>query len=157
MTSVKQIGVISKTSGKVAFEWEIHDFFSYTEENVQYLSPHLHALNLTWQIAIWPNGRTRHNCVGYISLYVYRIDNGDPMTVDFSFGIKTKDQLIVNKFETSWKCSDKGLGWHKFIQKSELQQLKENLVPSGNLTVIWSVTSKAEEQEFNMNESKYKI
>lgn len=157
MSSVKEIGIISKASGKHSFEWEIHNFFSYTEENVEYRSPDLHALNFTWKIEIWPNGRTCRNCVGSVSLYAYRIDDGDPKTVDFSFGIKTKNQLIVNKHETSGKPSNLGLGWHKFIQQSQLQQEKDNLVPSGNLTIIWSVNSKDDEQEFNMNESKYKL
>lgn len=157
MSSEKKIGKISKISGKVSLEWEISNFFSYTEDNSKYVSPDFHALNLTWRFAVYPNGRNVDKSTGHVSLYLNRIDNGALKFVDFSFGIKTRKQLIVNKLETAWKTNNLGWGFSRFIQKSKLQQEKENLVPSGTLTVIFSLILKDDGQEFDMNESKSKI
>lgn len=156
MSNEKKIGEISEVNGKVALEWDIANFFSYTEE-VEYISPDFHTLNLTWRIKIWPNGRISNNSVGHVSLYLHRVDHGASKSVDFSMGIKSKNQRIVNMCKTTWQSDDGGWGWPKFIEKSKLQQEKENLVPWGILTVVCSLILKDNEEEFDRNESKYEV
>lgn len=156
MSSFKKIGEISKASGKVALEWKIDNFFSYTEKNSEYFSSEFSILNLTWQISVRPNGKASDNSTGWVSLFLYRVDNGVSKSIDFSFGIKSKKQFIVNKGETTWQSDNEGWGWPMFIEKSTLKQWKENVVPSGNLTIICSIIVK-DEPEFDIEESEYKV
>ena len=155
MTSTEKIGQIS--SEKANMTWKINDFFSYTKGNSRFLSPEFHALNSVWQIAIRPNGLANDNSTGHVALYLHRIDNGTSKLVDFEFGIKTTNYLIVNKMKTktAWNCSDKGWGFSKFITVSELLH-KKNLLPSGNLTLTCTLTEKGGE-DFDVETSKYDV
>lgn len=155
MSEKKEIGTIAELKRTVDFEWEIRDFFSYTEQNSRYYSPPFPVLDSTWQIEFWPNFISNDNSTSYVSLYLSKINNKTPKNVHSTFFIKTTTGTYENKKEKSSKFTDQGLGWAQFIDRNQLLVYKEKFVPSGTLTIICSLIIKTCEQDFIA--SKYKI
>lgn len=155
MSEKKEIGTIAELNRTVYFEWEIRDFFSYTEQNSRYYSPPFPVLDSTWQIEFWPNFISNDNSISYVSLYLSKINNKIPKNVHLTLFIKTATGTYENKKEKSCTFTDQGLGWAQFIDRNQLQTYKGKFVPSGTLTIICSLIIKTCEQDFIA--SKYKI
>lgn len=155
MSEKKEIGTIAELNRTVDFEWEIRDFFSYTEQNSRYYSPPFPVLDSTWQIEFWPNFISNDNSTSYVSLYLSKINNKTPKNVHLTFFIKTATGTYENKKEKSSTFTDQGLGWAQFIDRNQLLVYKGKFVPSGTLTIICSLIIRTCEQDFIA--SKYKI
>lgn len=155
MSEKKEIGTIAEFNRKVDFEWEIRDFFSYTEQNSRYYSPSFPVLDSTWQIEFWPNFASNDSSTSYVSLYLCKINNKTPKNVHLTFFIKTSTGAFENQKEKTCTFTDQGLGWAQFIDRNQLVTYKGKYVPSGTLTIICSLIIKTCEQDFIA--SKYKI
>lgn len=146
------IGKISVKNWR--FEWEIPDFFSYTKQDSLYESPEFSVSDSRWCLLIYPNGSTMSHSNEYLSFYLDRRDNGIPMVVDYALGIKAVNRAIeCEKKKKSHNFSKYGVGWHKFIERSELVRRKLELVPAGTLTVSCFVKKSSS----NLDSSEYKI
>lgn len=142
MSMMKNIGEGSAISCK--YEWKICNFFSYSGKDSKYRSPNFHLSNSAWYIQINPNGKTAFNSTEYVSLFLYRDTDSttdtSPVTVDFSIGIKTVNNAIVNELKATHTFNvNDDWGWHEFIEKSLLLRTKSEMVPSDILTIICCV------------------
>ena len=153
MSSGEEIGLVSVKNCKL--EWKIDNFFSYNEEDLQLNSPDFLVLNTMWYIQICPNGSTRHNSKGCVSLYMYRKDDKDPQTVEYRLGIKNVNNTVECELIDVATISTSGWGYHKFIKRSDLLQRKSELVPSDILTVTCTIMMKNNTSD--LDSSKYKI
>lgn len=136
-----------------SFEWEIPDFFSYSKQDSRYESPEFSVSDSRWRLLIYPNGSIITHSNEYVSFYLDRRDNGIPLVVDHAVGIKTVNRVIDCEKKRSYKFSQNGAGWHKFIARSELLRRKLELVPAGTLTISCFVKRISSDLET----SKYKI
>lgn len=155
MSDLQQIGSITKCSRNIFFEWEITDFFSYTEENAQYFSPEFQVLNSIWCVAICPNRIVLVNDrpASFISLFVCNVSDNSPDIIELQLSIKdSNDQPCFKKRKTISDKTKMTIGWNQFIERMRIELDVKELVPSGTLTVVCSILVK--EQNYS---SKYKI
>lgn len=160
MSTMKNIGEGSTISCK--YEWKICNFFSYSGKDTMYRSSNFHLSNSAWYIQINPNGKSTFNSTEYVSLFLHRDTDSDttdtsPVTVMFSIGIKTVNNVIMNELKATHTFNvNDDWGWHEFVEKSLLSRAKAEMVPSDILTIICCVETNDAAVPI-LHASKYKI
>lgn len=135
-----ETGTVCEIRGEIVFEWKIKNFFRLSEEiDKYYMSPKFYFCGASWQMWLYPNGQTRHNSEKWIGLYLQKMSNGAPVTVDFSFSLKTLDgetYVDESSFRDDFVEMDVGVGIDKLISRLELIEKKCQLAASEDLIVI---------------------
>ena len=136
MVSIGKLDVFPK--GLCEINWRVPNFFSLpTKDGLWYYSPGFSFAGESWNLMIYPNGRSDHASTGYIGVYIWRQSFGRGIHLEFSFGLKTlegvkkEEQYRLAVFETT-----KSTGIHKFVQRSKLLGKKSELVPDDHLTIF---------------------
>lgn len=84
-----EIGDLCETPGEITMEWKIKEFSSLNQEvDERYESPKFYFSGASWKILICPNGESHYKSNDWLSLYVKRMSNGSPLTLDISLGLK---------------------------------------------------------------------
>lgn len=135
----RRTGELFQTRGELEFEWSIKYFFPLTEEVDSYFkSPKFYFAVSSWEIWIYPNGDTRKSSQGCIDLYLAKMSEGFPVTVDWSLKIKSlrsETDLVLNR-SCDFVRKNVGKGLSKIILRSELIDRKSEFTLSNDLTVI---------------------
>lgn len=137
MSLIEEVGMLSDPNSTLV-EWTISNVSTYLKKHVWLKSPDFHISNYFWYLIMVPNDASLKEFVG---LYFCENEKCAPLSpyktyVDFTFGIKTVDDEIVNEYSFSWEQNKDGwVGLEKFIKKSDLFKKKQDLMPSDTLTV----------------------
>lgn len=141
MSDYEKVGEMS-----YKYEWAIPNFcFHFVKDSAKCRSPDFRASNTTWFIVIDPNTDVTEHSTGYLSLYLYRDVSKGPTVINFTCGIKTVDQSVINEFKGTFgkrEKRDASLGWSKFIARSRLMDRLSKFLPSNTLTVVCSIEEK---------------
>lgn len=111
------------------------------DDNKNYSSPSFFFAGALWHLRIYPNGHRIYNSVGYVGLFLWRKSPGNPISLDYSFGVKTLDgKKIREKHLTSvFREAGKGYGNAKCLSRSELQERESELISSEGFTVFFTL------------------
>lgn len=134
------IGKINEISMRLnEFHWKISDFFSISLEGEDYCcSPQFFFAGTSWCLTMYPNGRSKHDSIGHIGLYLWRKSPGPSIRLKYCLGLKTaknknyKEEHRVKVFENTETAN----GVHKYILRAELRERKFQLMSDDVLTAF---------------------
>lgn len=127
---------IKSTPKEKKLHWKISEFFSLSTPPYIYNSAEFKFLDVCWQLKIEPYEKNNKD---HIALYLYLIDvTTMSYNVLTTFGIKKADDSLVgvSYFKHSFCAEKSGLVAHQFFTRSALSQLKSELMPSDELTIV---------------------
>ena len=129
---------------KCEFELEIHNFFSYSEEDSSLNSEYFPILGNKCYLSIFPNGLIQEKSNDYVSLHLHLCDGEFKETVELRLGIKSANNIIVYERREVFTIHEYYFNWEisEFIKRSDLLQKKSYLVPSDILTIACTVMVK---------------
>lgn len=134
-----KIGDLCETKGEITVEWTIKDFSSLHQLiDVPYESPKFYFCGASWSIWLYPNGETRNESNGWLSLYLMRLSSGSPVTLTYSFCLESYNGYHnVNITEIGdFNEKEAGKGKSKVILNTSFMEKKSQLIPSDILTVV---------------------
>ena len=147
-------GEVHKTTN--GFEWRIENFFDLSEDD-RYFSPSFVFNNTSWSLGIDPNGDRGNHSVGYIDLRLVKNPGDFPISVEFSLALKAangKRILERHCIENFGESLDRHIS-HRIITRSELVRRESELVPSGVLTVVFTMMTLESTRSWNKSVAVY--
>lgn len=119
------------------FEWQIEDYFSHISSC---RSPSFSFAGELWHFWIYPSGQSNLNSQECVCLYLYRETSGPPISLSWSWGLKTFDGKIDHEEQCKRVLvNTMPHGTIRFVNRYTLKEKKSELVPYDVLTIVFTV------------------